>query len=202
MTTTPTCAPKHSYDYSLSWIAVNGDGIVDSELQNEITNPNTNPSFNHFRNLFNQLCSENDERQLESLFQYLELNVNAIALASRLFDYTSGEVDHYQPTHWTIDYVGPPYPDSNDGNWSFSLCPPPSSPSSQQFIRCACLCRNSYLKLNITVSSLIQGRALPFFLHYYHVFCPVNSPFTKKKTIGEFDDLLLLLSLQYTKSNL
>ena len=98
MTTTPICTPNHSYNYSLSWIAVNGEGVANSELQNEMTNPNTNPSFDHFRNLFNQLCNENDEQQLELLFQYLELNVNAIALASRLFDYASGEVDHCKST--------------------------------------------------------------------------------------------------------
>ena len=71
---------------------MNGEGVANSELQNEMTNPNTNPSFDHFRNLFNQLCNENDEQQLENLFQYLELNPYAIALASHLFDYASSEV--------------------------------------------------------------------------------------------------------------
>ena len=94
MTTTPTCTPKQSYNYSLSWIAVNGEEISTSKLQDEKVNSNANPnpSFNHFRSLFTQLCTENDEQQLENLFQYLELNPYAIALASHLFDYASSEV--------------------------------------------------------------------------------------------------------------
>ena len=86
----PSTTPHSSYNYSISWIAVNGEKIVMSpSLENT---PNPNPSFSQFRSLFIQYCNDNNEQQLKCLCEYLELSPHALSLAKHVFDYISSEV--------------------------------------------------------------------------------------------------------------